>query len=101
MNMFFKSSANRKSIRLFHIWTHYNLFLVQVRVCLVVIGGEFSSKMEMVFLFRSREWTFCKTMGTVIAKQHNCRFMIIKRNIQNVAAGFALFAAVETSRFIG
>ena len=29
-------------------------FLVQVRMCLVVIGGEISSKMEMAFLFRSR-----------------------------------------------
>ena len=30
-------------------------FLVQVRMCLVVIGGEISSKMEMAFLFRSRD----------------------------------------------
>ena len=31
------------------------LFLVQVRMFLVVIGGEISSKMEMAFLFRNRD----------------------------------------------
>ena len=31
--------------------------LLQVRMCLVVIGGEISKK-EMVFLFRSRESSF-------------------------------------------
>ena len=30
-------------------------FLVQVRMCLVVIGGEISSELEMAFLFRSRD----------------------------------------------
>ena len=40
-------------------------------------------------------------MCTVTTKQHNCRFLVLKRNIQNVAAGFALFTVVETSRFIG
>ena len=34
-------------------------------------------------------------------KQHNCQFLLLKRNIQNVTAGFALFTVVETSRFIG
>ena len=56
MNKLLKSSANRKRIRLFHIWTHFYLFLVQVRMCLVVIGGEISSKKEMVF--RSRDYSF-------------------------------------------
>ena len=68
-------------------------------MCLIVIGGEISSKMEMVFLFRSRDSFFCKTMGTVTTKQHNCRFLVLKRNNQNVAAGFALFTVVKTSRF--
>ena len=38
-------------------------------------------------------------MRTVTAKQHNCRFLVLKRNIQNVAIGFALFTVVENSRF--
>ena len=58
MNMSVKRSANRKRIRLFHIWTPCDLFLVQVRMRLVVIGGEISSKMEMVFLFCSRDSSF-------------------------------------------
>ena len=44
---------------------------------------------------------FCKTMCTVTAKEHNCRFLVLKRKIQNVAAGCTLFLVVETSRFFG
>ena len=76
-------------------------FLVRVRMCLVLIGGEISSKKELVFLLRSRNYSFCKTMSTVTNKQHNCLFLVLKRNIENVAAGFALLTVVETSRFIG
>ena len=43
----------------------------------------------------------CETKCTVTTKQHNCRFLVLKRNIQNVAAGFALFTIVRTSDFIG
>ena len=35
----------------------FAFFLVQVRVCLIVIGGEISSKKETVFI-RSYDW-FC------------------------------------------
>ena len=59
--MWLKSSANKKRIRLFHIWTHFNLFLEQVRMCLVVIGGESSSKMEVAFIFRSRDKSFLQS----------------------------------------
>ena len=79
-------------------------FFVQVRMCLVVIGGEISSKMEKwrwLFFFVVATRLFCKIMFTVAAKQHNCRFLVLKRNIQNVAAGFALFTVVEASRFVG
>ena len=48
MNMWFKSSTNRKRTSLFRIWTPFNI-LVQVRICLVVIDGEISPKKEMVF----------------------------------------------------
>ena len=43
----------------------------------------------------------CKTMCTVTAKQRKCRLLVLNTNIQNVAAGFALFTVVETSSFIG
>ena len=68
---------------------------------MVAIGGEISSRMEMVFFFVVATRLSCKTMCTVTTKQHNCRFLVLERNIQNIAAGFALFGVVETSRFIG
>ena len=70
-------------------------------MCLVMIGGEISSKREMVFLFPIRDSSFLQSNVHRIAKQHNCRFLVLKRNIQNFAAGFALFSVVEISRFIG
>ena len=76
-------------------------FFGAIRMCLVVIGGETSSKKAMAFLFRSRDSFFCEKMCTVLAKQHNCRFLVLKTNIQNVVAGVALFTVVETSRYIG
>ena len=57
--------------------------------------------MEMVLLFRSRGSSFLEKMCSITAKQLNCRFLVPKRNIENVAAGFALFTSVETSQIIG
>ena len=56
MNMLLKLSASRKRIRLFHICTQFDLLLVQVRMCLVVIGEEIFSEKEMVS--RSRDYSF-------------------------------------------
>ena len=53
--------------------------------------------MEMVS--RSRDSSFLQNNETT--KQHKCRFLVLKRNIQNVAAGFALFTVVETCRLFG
>ena len=66
---------------------------------LVVIGGEISSKTEMAS--RDSDSSFLQTMCTVTTKQHNCPFLILKRNIQNETAGFAHFTVVETIHFIG
>ena len=66
-------------------------------MCLVVIGEEISSKMEMAS--RNRDSSFLQNNETT--KQRNCWFLVLKRNIQNVTAGFALFTVVETSCFIG
>ena len=75
-------------------------FLVLVRFCLVVIGGQISSKMEMAFLFLCRNSFFYKTMCTITAKQHNCGLLVLKRKLQRVAAGLAFFTVEETSRSI-
>ena len=92
--MWFKSLANSKRIRLFHIWTHFDLFwCARLR-----LAEKFLQKWRWFFVVATR--LSCKTMCTVTTKQHKCQFLVLKRNIQNVAAGFALFA-VETSRFIG
>ena len=40
---------------------------------------------------QSRLVPLAKKMCTITAKQNNCRFLVHKRNIQNVAAGFGLF----------
>ena len=43
----------------------------------------------------------CKAMCTITTKQHSCRFLVLKRNIQNVRAGFALFAVVKIRCSVG
>ena len=76
-------------------------FLEQVRMCLVVIGGEISQKWKWLFFSVVATRLSCKAMCSITAKQHKCRYLVLKRNFQNVAACFALFTVVETSRFIG
>ena len=68
---------------------------------LVVIGGEISSKKEMVFLFRSRDYFFLQNNEYRHHQTTELSVFSLKRNIQNVAAGFEFFTVVETSRFIG
>ena len=70
-------------------------------MCLVMIGGEISTKKRWFFFFAVAARLSCETMCSVAAKQHKCRFLVLKRNIQNVAASFALFTVLETSRLIG
>ena len=92
--MSLKSSANRKWIRLSHIWTHFNLFWFS-------FGCDWRRKWSWFFFFAVATRLFCKTMCTVTAKQHNCQFLVLRRNFQNVTAGFALFRVIETSHYIG
>ena len=99
MNMLLKSSANRKRIRLFHIWTRFNLFWFRFGCAWLWLAEKFLQKWRWSFVVATR--LSCKAMCSITAKQHKCRFLILKRNIQNVATGFALFTVVETSRFIG
>ena len=99
MNMLLKLSANRKRIRLFHYWTHINLFWFRFRRAWLWLAEKLLQNWRWLFVIATGlSW---KTMRSITAKQHNCRFLDLKRNIQNVAAGFALFTFVETSRFVG
>ena len=74
------------------------IFWVLVWMCLLVIGRETSSKKEVVFFVVATQF-FCKAMCTITTKQHYCRFLIPKRIIQRVRAGFALSTVVETGNF--
>ena len=65
------------------------------------LAEKFFQKWRWLFFFVVATRLSCKTMCTITAKQNNCPFLVLIRNIQNVAAGFALFTVVETSRFIG
>ena len=51
-------STNGELTRLCHKWKVFLPSLAQSWVCLTAIGGEFSSKMVMVFLFRSHDSFF-------------------------------------------
>ena len=51
------------------------------------------------FFFTVATRLSCKARCTITTKQHNSRFLLLKRIIQNVTAGFALFTVVETRRF--
>ena len=97
--MWLKSSANRKQTSLFHIWTHFNLFWFRFGCAWLWLAEKFLQKWRWLFVVATR--LSCKTMCTVPTKQHNCRFLVLKRKIQNMAAVFALFTVVEISRFIG
>ena len=94
MNMLLKSSANRKRIRLFHIWTRFNIFWFRFVCAWLWLEEKFLQKWRWFFVVTTR-------VNNETTKQRNCRFLLLKRNIQNVTAGIALFTVVETSRFIG
>ena len=99
LNMWLKSSANRKRIRLLHIWTRFNLFWFRFGCAWLWLAEKFLQKWRWLLVFPTR--FSCKTMCAVTTKQHNCGFLVLKRSILNVTAGFALFTVVETIHFIG
>ena len=101
LNMWHKSSTNRKRIRLFHIWTRFVLFWNKFGCAWLWLTEKFLQKWRWLSFSVITTRLSSKTMCTVAAKQHNCRFLVPKRNIQNVEASFALFTVIETSRFIG
>ena len=53
------------------------------------------------FLFGVTTIFIGKAMRTTRTKQHNCRFLVLKRNIQHKWAGFALSTVIETGDFVG
>ena len=101
MKFWLTVSTNGVSTRLYHKWNNFCLLWFRLGCAWIRLAEKFLQKWRWFFFFVVATRLSNKTMCTVIAKQHNCRFFVLKRNIQNVAAGLALFTVVETSRFIG
>ena len=99
MKMLLNSSANWKRIRLFHIWTWFVLFWFPFGCAWLWLAEKFLQKKRRSFVVATT--LFCKTLCSITTKPHNCQFLVLKRKIQNVTAGLALFGVEETSRFIG
>ena len=66
--------------------------------------GRFEENMCVFWSWTSRPsllWCFFKkAMCTISTKQHNCRFLVLQRNIQHVRASFVLFTVVEAGSFV-
>ena len=83
------------------VWSIFGLILTFFCSVSDVLGCDWRRKFfknGMVLLFCSRDSSF---LQNYVYRHDNCRFLVLKRNTQDIAAGFALFAVVETSRFIG
>ena len=99
--MLLKWSTNRKRKRLFHNWTQVVLSWFRFGCAWLWLAEKFLQKWRWFFFFIVATCLSCKAMCSITAKQQNCWFLILKKKIHSVAAGFALFTVVETSRFIG
>ena len=94
-------STNEVSTGLYHKWNYFCLFWFGFGCTWIWLSEKFLQIWRWFFFFVLATRLSCKTLCTVTAKQHSFRFLVLKRNIQNVAASFALITVVETSRFIG
>ena len=78
MNMWFKSSTKRKRRSLFRIWTHFNLFWLGFGCAWLWWAEKFLQKRRWFFFFVVATCLSFKTMCAVTAKQHFCRFLVLK-----------------------
>ena len=101
MKFWITVSTNGVSTRLCHKWNNLYLFCFRFGYAWLWWAGKFLQKRRWIYFFVIATRLSCKTRCSVTAKQHNCRCFVLKREMQNVAAGFALFTVVETSRFDG
>ena len=101
MKFWLTVSTKGVSTQLYHKWINFCLFWFRFGCAWSWLADKFLQKWRWLFFFVVATRLSCKKMCTATAKQHNCRFLFLKRNIQNVAAGLALFTVVVNSRFIG
>ena len=95
MKFWITVSTNGVSTRLCHKCLSFYFFWFRFGCAWLRLAEKFLQKRKWLFFFVVATRLSCN------AKQHNCQFLVLKKNIQNVAAGFALFTVVETSCFIG
>ena len=100
MKFWLTVSTNGVSTQLYHKWNNFYLFWLRFGCASVLLLDKLLQKWRWFSFFVVASCLSCKTMCTVTSKQHNCTFLVLKRKIQNGAAGFALFAVVESNRFI-
>ena len=65
-------------------------FMAKFRVWLIAVDREICSRKVMDFLFRSPDSAFWKAISASNAKQNICWFLVRKKEIQDMAARFAL-----------
>ena len=88
MKFWFTISTKGESTRLCHSWKLFQ-FLAQVRGQMIACGGnKFFPKKETVFHFLSHDSPFQQKKCAMTGKHFNCHFLVLKRDIQNVAASF-------------
>ena len=94
-------SNNGASTRLFHNWKNFYLFWFRFGCACLWLAEEVLQNWSWFFFFVVATRLSCKTMCTITTKQHHCRFLVLEKIIQNVAADFSLFTVVETNHFFG
>ena len=96
-----QTTGSAFAARIKHFWTRFFLFWFKVGCAWLWLAEKFLQKWRWFFFFKIATPLSGKAMCSITVKQHNCWFLVLKTNIQNVSAGFALFTIVETSHFIG
>ena len=94
-------STNGKSTRLGHKLEDFCFFWLSFGCGWLWMAEKLLQKKRWFFIFVVMTRLFTKAMRVFAAKLHNCRYLVLEKNIQNVAAGFAPFTVVETRRSIG
>ena len=98
MKFWLTVSTNGVSTRLCHKRNNFYLFWFKFGCACLWLAEKVLQKWRWFFSVVATR-LFCQTMFTITTRQHDCRFLVLQRIIENVAAGFALFTVVETSPF--
>ena len=101
INFWITASTNGESKQLCHKPNNFCIFGSGSGVLECDWRSKFLKKKRWFVFFVIVTRLFCNAVCTVSTKQHYSRFLALKRIIQNVTVGSALFTAVKTRRFLG